>query len=726
MPTYEWVARNANYEGTIVDPYTEFLRLSRNLNPDGQAWQPQANGKHLCLRLRTFDEGPGNLPFSAKALKWDHGDRRYGVELVDYDADAADPDDLFDVAGGGGGNANEVAPAYAHLAPLLADALPMVPRPNNVANYDAPDGVDGSKAVIIAVIDDYANIAHERFRDAHGNPRVDFVWVQDGAAKQQGQSNVMFGKEIARQDIAAALAGGNEKEALRALGYGDFEKSPPVPLSKRFSHGTAVLDKIGGADPADADGVNRRLISVQLPQLTTVESSGAYYSLFAVAGLRYIFDRATAMAKELRTAPGEKIPLIINFSYGIAGGPHNGQHLIERMIDQIVAAGDLATADVGPVLVPIPAGNRFLLDGHAHAVSDGTGPTELSLNWVAQPQDESPNYLEFWVPKTAAAAGFDLRVTSPDATAVSEIHQVLALDEQVDDLDYTSVAFVLRAAGGGASDITGRISVDRINTHTLDPSTATGSGDKIRILVALGPSYPAKSQGARLPSGIWKVEAKIALAEGEAIEAWVQRDDRPPGYIRQGRQSYLERRDEPDVRDRGDLAEHIGRMPEGAGLNRYGTVSGMATGNAVIRVGASRYTEDHLPTKDYHMPSLYSGAGSGTTVDVDLVAPGDRSRVFGGLMCATSLSGAGMAINGTSVAAPIVGRMLADYLQAAGRGASAAQVRSDFLASRTIQGVNLPDTPAGRALHDPDLRNYRGRLRVPDAAYLKLRYDLRR
>jgi len=451
------------------------------------------------------------------------------------------------------------------------------------------------------------------------------------------------------------------------------------------------------------------LITVQIPRRASLETSGALYALFAASGLRYILDRARVVAKAIRKeASGKgkapKIPLVINFSYGLAGGPHNGQHPIEHLIDDMMAEVD-ADPDVGPLVVPMPAGNRYALKGHAHRVAEDAGETTLALDWVTQPWDATANYLELWVPQTAAGNPLEVVVTPPPTSDLQPLSVALPVLGPNDPA--LGTAFEVQ---NGAGDVLARVSMDQLDAKQLRPAPTGTSGNKVRVLIALRSTQPMEPKGAALAPGVWQVTATCALAQGERIEAWVQRDDTPPGFRRQARMSYLERRDDtppvPGRATREALEEHNTPLDPDAGRSAHGTLSGIATGDSMIIVAGSRLNEDN-------MPALYSGAAHDGMRCPDLVMPADRSRVHAGVLGASGRSGGSYPVNGTSASAPIMARVCADYLAKTAKRPASAAAKAAILADTTtpLEAPDL-DGPAARVLDDANLRALRGRIRT--------------
>ncbi len=521
-------------------------------------------------------------------------------------------------------------------------------------------GLPEATATLVGVIDDGINPLHSAFREAGGGTRVDFAWVQDAAAPS-GSTTVPFGRELTKAEIDAELAAGPKPEidSLAALGLVDFTRAGVHTVAQRLSHGTHVASLAAGDGPD-----HLRLLTVQLPAAVTMATSGAFMSPFVLAGAAHILDRAFLMS----LAEGFPIPVVINFSYSLSGGPHNGLHFLERAIDTLVQAHHERLARQFPtkpgraeVEVVLPSGNRLLARGHAEAEGDPAGrtvKTRLSLPWRVQPGDESSNFLELWMPRTAA--GVELWLTPPGGTAT----RVTGLTP--------SQAVVIHEVSDPTAVI-GRITLDRQKgQQALD-----GIPRKKRVLIALAPScMPAAVARTPAPSGLWQVELRARISADERIEAWIQRDDAPLGYRRPGRQSYF---DDPAYQ-RWDAMGGGADYDSGPSVvQRAGSLNGIATGRRSKVVGPTLTRSDRaatgfdplgpLPGAPGYTPLAawpqrsaadYGAAAAPHMRQPDASAEGDRSLTCPGVIGAGAASGSRLPMNGSSVAAPQYARYLAD------------------------------------------------------------------
>ena len=522
--------------------------------------------------------------------------------------------------------------------PMRPESLPVTPPPSGQRappqDWKMRFDPTGTTPVIVVVIDDIMNIADDRLCDDTGQSRVEFAWVQDAIAQDgAGVSPVPFGREWMGRDVDALRRtyGHNQDRILQGLGLRTFAQAMGAPLDRRYSHGSHVLDLAGGGDPGATECNGLRLISVMLPQASTRESSGALLGFYVLTGLQYALKRARIIQKEI----GIRVPVIVNFSYGITGGPHDGSHIVEELIQTAIKQ---ESSNSMPVTMVMPAGNNRLDRGHAVAEPKDRGPCVLDLPWRIQPGDSTPNYLEVWIP--AAAAWSTLRITLPDGTELEA------------DGFPQHPAFLVK---NKREDVIARISLDQ----------PQGSGGKQRLLFAMIPTATTLSgqKGRAAQAGIWKVRVSAKVDPGGRIEAWIQRDVWPLRENAETRQSYFD--DPAYVRFSKTGVPLVDNPADGdAVVQRRGALNGLATAsqrfaNAPVVVGGTIGTSGKI--------ARYSGLPDGRMIGGVFGAQpipmmSERQENARGVLAAGSRSGSVVALGGTSVAAPQVTRLLAEAI----------------------------------------------------------------
>jgi hypothetical protein len=249
----------------------------------------------------------------------------------------------------------------------------------------------------------------------------------------------------------------------------------------------------------------------------------------------------------------------------------------------------------------------------------------------------------------------------------------------------------------------------------LGPASRTAAGAvRDMILVGTAPSARADHGASPVaPAGVWQVRLRNASRTALDIYAMIQRDDSAEGDPVRGRQAHFEDPDYEfvDALDR----DRAGRRVEGdraaSYTKRAGTISGIATGRQTIVIGGLRRKDGAV--------AAYSGEGTTSIEPGDrLLAHGapdaatvsDRSVTRVGVIGGGSRSGSRVPASGTSVAAPLVARWIAE------------QMAGDRPADRraVIEFAKREDAPA---VHPPSSRNS-GETRT--AAGGENRFDARR
>lgn len=527
----------------------------------------------------------------------------------------------------------------------------------------SPLAANPPNAAIVAVIDDGLAFAHQRFRNAAGGTRFKYFWNQDDSTGINPPPGFGWGRELRQGEIDTLLTACthsgivDEEELYRLAGQ--------TLASRRAKHGTHVMDLACGMDPQQVTPQSPYLIGVQLPRWVTTETSGAWLTPAVLDALNYILQRADEIAALENTAP---LPVVVNLSYGTIAGPHDGTALLEEAIDQLIASR--AT----PLRVVLPAGNHYLARCHARfdmpAAKPLLHPVER-LQWRVQPDDQSASFVEIWLPHSQGAQPLpqvEVRVTLPDGTMSPWI--------------------------GPGADWSWPSAVNvRFYMIYVDPFPL---GSRPRILLAMAPTVELSATPQTAPSGTWLIEVKN---NGRAIkvDAWVQRGDTPPGYRLHGRQSRFD--DARYVR-----FDRAGRPEEndvgGSHILRHGSINALATGHEAIVVGGFRRSDYHATRYSGAGPIVYPAGIVGPWRDgPDATAVSDDSVALHGVLAAGTRTGSVCAMNGTSVAAPQVTRLIAGLLTAG--------LASDRTALQAIAKVADPAPPL------PPQRGGAGRIEFP-------------
>jgi hypothetical protein len=545
---------------------------------------------------------------------------------------------------------------------------------------EVPDPQLAATQVLTAVIDDGFAFAQQRLRNPSGSSRLSSVWQQDGTPPSAAMS---CGREFSNADIYAALkrntfAGLCDEDAVyRDLGYETYVNQGHKPLGRRRSHGSHVLDLACGDDPAMASP-NRPVVAVQLPNFVTRDPALhlGYYALLAV---RHILAEADRIALAAACGP---LPVVVNLSYGLLAGPHDGRSCFEAALDQLISHRNqaLSTPHGVPFSVVLPSGNSHLSRCHAHwQLTQGA---DRRIDWRVQPDGQTASHLQIWLPAPAGGNTPEVEV------------------QLIDPRGNTSPV-----VGRGTTyerTIDGHV-VCRIVYFTGEP------GSRDRVVISIAPTATVLPLEPVLPAGTWHVDVVNCAADAE-MDAWIERNETRFGWPLLGRQSRFddplyERFDEGGRYSRADcLGTEIDVDNTSSIIRRADSMNSLATGAEPVVVAGFRkqdmrtapYSAGGLTPRTPFAYSLRDGP--------DLAAVSDDSRVRHGVLAAGTRSGSVVAMDGTSVAAPQVARWIADRMA---RGLATDR--------GTIDGVVASKDPPTTHPHAPPERIGSGRIdpRVP-------------
>ncbi|RVU35762.1 hypothetical protein EOI86_10855 [Hwanghaeella grinnelliae] len=528
-------------------------------------------------------------------------------------------------------------------------------------------GIDPKGVCIVGVIDEGIAFANERFRSDTCASRVEYFWMQDGACRGAEDAGVDYGRELTKADIDQLLkcnefAGLVDEDAVYSqAGLTDFRREGHKAAAWRTSHGAHVMDLACGYDmrepPSQPSGEGeereetRPIICVQLPSVMIADTSGLGLEKYLVDAVDYVFARAAEIAE----ARGYKyLPVTINFSSGIRGGPHDGTHPVELALDQRILERRNSLKEehkIVPTEIVLPSGNSHLSRIHSRvSLAPSTNPdrSEAKLTWRISADDKTFSFMEIWLApdmQSANNAEVEITVCPPNGEESGPVGN--AKDR---------CGFAWKPLG---DEILCKVSYEQARSNT-----ARG-----RFLIAVIPSeMPDFDQALPdpptqpAPCGDWTIKIKnLTDRPIEGIDAWIHWDDSPFGYKRQGRQSYFVD-DSYYVFDPNSGA-WIEEDNSVSLIRREGNISGIATGQETIVVGgyvrkelkAARYSAGGPIVRQARRPTPHR-------TGPDTMAPCEESLALFGILAAGTRSGSVVALNGTSVAAPQVTRIVAGLL----------------------------------------------------------------
>lgn len=536
--------------------------------------------------------------------------------------------------------------------------------------------------VVVGIIDDGIAFAHERFRKRDGTTRVEYFWHQDGVYDAP-VSSFEYGRELRKQDLdrtksithlltdSTHTAVVDEDELYVRAGLIDHGRPGHKTAAWRAAHGTHVMDLACGFDPRE-NRDDRPIVCVQLPAMTTADTSGGSLAPYAFDAMTYILERADQIAG----TPGA-LPVVINFSYGLIAGPHDGTSDLEQAIDRFVT--DRIDANGKRWLeVVLPSGNSHLSRCHAEVSFQSIGQVE-PLYWRVLPDDQTPSFLEIWLPHqsgTIAASRMKLTIKPPVGTESTP-----AMGEDP--------GWVLWWAPNGQV-------LCEVKYKYFPAPTERGM-----FLVTLQPTASLDPAIPLAPAGTWTIKLESELFEsGEVVHAWIQRDDSLYGHPRRGRQSYFDHR---CYRRFDDGGREIEEDRAACAVQRPGLINAIGTGREPSVMGgflrremvAARYSASGPITIPAGSPAHRNGP--------DATAVSEDSWVHRGVLAAGSRSGSVVAMGGTSVTAPQITRWIAGRLALGNPAIRGDRVAVQYLAA--AQEVAAP--PPARPSTIPPLPNAR-------------------
>lgn len=509
---------------------------------------------------------------------------------------------------------------------------------------ELPNPVPVQGPPLMSAIDDRCNFASRAF-----GTRIETIWNQTTEVRAVGKLDA-----TKRWDKEPSGRGGRVCETFR--GYGPSGQRTEADWyrgvgymypSPRWSHGSAVLDVLAGHDirlPQVGPGIPReeigrqrwpalppkRLVFVQLPVSTVLDTSGASLATHVYDGIEFVMDRA----KE-----GQSV--VVNLSYGTHSGPHDGDSMFERALCELLDRYDgKDKLSRGKTLhVVAPAGNAHLQ--RCHAFQTLAPGQEMKLRWKVLPDDPTDNFVEVWLGPNDEIG---VVVEPPCGPSSPLIKRGAGVSWKAGPDVRAAVVFSSKVV----QSRTGRmvlVAVAPTREGGYTTATATIANPRTGQASVLGLA----------PHGVWTIKicnTKTSNGRPEQcadVHAWVQRGDFAPGRGREtrgytGRQAYF--------------------IDDGTGLvNPRFTLNGIATAKhqRLFVVGAMRH-QDHAVSK-------YSGAGpnrhTGERLEgPDLVTLGDESIHLPGLLLRGTSAGSHVRVSGTSVAAPFVARLLYEHLAA--------------------------------------------------------------
>lgn len=532
--------------------------------------------------------------------------------------------------------------------------------------------------VIIGVIDDGIAIANGVFRtssETAGEPdtsRVHSLWQQD-AKCVKSSADQPFGRIYLKDEIDEALSDAthdgnlNETEFYRHLDLG-MRGEPPGRFPGNLTHGVHVAGLAAGTvrqarevtDNINAEPEKCPILAVNLPTAVVRDTAGSFMAAAVVLGIRNILETAEQINGDA--------PVVINLSFALLGSGLGGANLIARYIDVMTEQWKKKGRTL---VVVLPAGNNYndALVGQMTVPAGGTGPARFEIDAT----NASPTFVEFVVEKQKAFTGLsDVRLelvsdkqgtvrTAPTAPSEMRSSWTLWANPNVDKDLRAAVYYGFRFE------------------EQADP--AMGLQGREVVTLALPPNRSKDGHGTLDVNGVWTARLHNSTSENLDFTVRILRNDDPVGdALRQS--ARLLNPEEPD----------------GAAMTitKESTLNAIANSSSAVVVGGSYVSHDGMTTYSSSGPTT-SLVGGNSSAGVDVNAPSERNHGTHGLLGPGAITdthdGRSKRLAGTSVAAPLVTRWLANYF-----ATNAGATSETAIAALKAVAIALPrpDVPTGQ------------------------------
>lgn len=522
--------------------------------------------------------------------------------------------------------------------------------------------------VCMTVIDDSLAILNDAFWK-RGSTQADDditlfqeVWSQELGTLQNGQ--LTTGSRITKEQIDNRIGQGlpdihaYANDVPDPTGNWDYplldmRSDKHQPLAFGRSHGTHVASvavksyqQSGGSDE------DLLLYGVSLPTEIIRDASRSNLATYVLTAIRQAMLWCDEQIRKAEVTPGVNpvIPLIMNFSIGYHAGPKDGTGALERIIEVMLESRNAmlrpdGTTPARPTTLFISMGNAYR--DRTTAKFTLNGEEERKVDWVLLPDDRTASYVEIYAKSEVDGESekIEVELVPPVSTMPTK---VFSLDPG------RARTALLKDDQNNLFAMFGNLPIEsRIGSLPPLKSQWTWRG-----FLGVAPTA-SHTSGTIVPHGRWRL--KVRNAGKSAAEVWmfVQTDDTPGTYRREGRQSYFDHKNgwrfSPGC---------LSVRPEGGYITRLAPItaersaSNLASirSDHVVAVGAGQAKlaePDEVPDLE---AATYASAGprdGRSNPGPDKTALADRGFAARGINAAGTLSGTCRAMNGSSVAAPI-------------------------------------------------------------------------
>lgn len=541
----------------------------------------------------------------------------------------------------------------------------VTPRTKDMVTHDIrPD------TVLLGVIDDALPCFHPDLRH-DGKTRFVSLWQQDARCQAgDGPSPVPFGHMVDGEEIDGLIQAGRGEDLRAYEDLGLVRKPPGTPNLYRFraSHGSAVTGLMAGAGrDAPDDAITRDpgrfpLIGVNLGLGMVEDTAGSFLPLAVLYAIQHIVNEAEALMDKA----GIKVPLVINLSFGLAGGGRDGSDHVAQFLD--VYKHYWEEAHGTPFRAVLPAGNGFQdrgviatdlqPGGPARDVTLRAGPgsrasTVVEIERLTNSAEGSPFALQVAITPPGQITFATPRGT-PGQPKEKHKHGDAWVLQSVDNRRNGKPSFQQQAPKFAAVFYTHR--------PAGQPADLPVAQMREVVTLAIQPDQTVNGDEPSLPPGDWTLSVSLNGAPDdppETVELRILRNDIPSPVLPRGQTARFV---DPMIRRFDAAGFPTGALCDpGARVRRDRTISAMATGRTSVVVGAVQDGSGPVMAP-YSAAGPIEGTKAGQHWGVTLCAPGDDSLLRPGRRSLGLRAGATTRVSGSSIAAPQVARWIADAM----------------------------------------------------------------
>jgi hypothetical protein len=491
--------------------------------------------------------------------------------------------------------------------PALADKLPKIL----------------SKKLFV-VVDNGCPFAHDNLLTSSGKTRAVAIWDQDlnpdfDSSLTGAPIGFQYGRQVKRKQLQTWI----DRAKNKSTGVIDEDQcyffADNAPVKPRASHGAHTLGLLlGKAQSASLQTKQNNCFENAEPNLQTPSDESDY--LFVQLPRRVMLapsstqmqrcildavDYAIAVAQNSKDTVKQ---IVFVVCYGSPMGPHDGSSILERALDERIRR--LKTVKIDLQIV-FPSGNTF--DQKAHALINVRPKVTESLAWWSPPDSDVSSFCELWF-------------YIPEKKTLETAKITLCFEGDVNQFPI----------------YIGKVTETAVFTYPslINPKVVIvclQKNNQLQVLICNAATAMGADNVGRGISGrmVVSIASETALPPVHAYCSWGGRNW---GYAQRVQKTKFF----------SDSA--------GVSVSGDGSLLGSGCGQTTFLVGGFEKSEPRRRAQ-------YSGSGTSRSLPegklTTMLAITEESSVLGGLLCNTNRSNSVLRVNGTSVAAPQLGRALA-------------------------------------------------------------------